>query len=307
MRNTSHSRNLLLVASVFCVSLSPLRAVILDATGDPSANTTAPGGPLTGSGWQYEGTFGDFLGTPIASQYFITAGHIGGGIGQTFTIDGNAFTTDGFVDDPNSDLRIWHITGTFAPQYIAPLYTDSDEAGNSLVVIGRGTQRGADVNNPSLQGWLWGTNDHVQRWGTNDVEGIANGGAGVGQLLFSDFDHSGGNEAMLSVGDSGGAVYINDGGTWKLAGINYAVTGPYYTDSSGSGQFNAALFNEDGYFVQSGTNYIPATGPGGFYATRISSNMAFINSVIPEPGTVGLIVAGMMLLTASKRVRRAAR
>jgi hypothetical protein len=70
------------------IQLGRTGAVILFGTGDPSVNTTAPTGALAGSGWQYEGVFGGFIATPIASNYFLTAKHIGGSVGQTFTFNG---------------------------------------------------------------------------------------------------------------------------------------------------------------------------------------------------------------------------
>ena len=67
-------------------ALAPLasRAVILFRTADPAANTTAPTGGLSGSGWQFEGLWGSFLGTPIAPHFFLSAKHVGqaGGIVQ---------------------------------------------------------------------------------------------------------------------------------------------------------------------------------------------------------------------------------
>src|ERR1700682_6142878 len=51
--------------------------VILYRTDDPTANTPEPAGVLAGSGWQYEGNFGAYLGTAIAPHYFITAKHLG--------------------------------------------------------------------------------------------------------------------------------------------------------------------------------------------------------------------------------------
>jgi hypothetical protein len=309
MRKLLNPSRLLAVVTLGFLPLTPLKAVIFYSTGDNTFNTTAPGGALAGSGWQYQGTFGNFLGTPIASQYFITAGHIGGTIGQTFVIDGNVYTTIDFFDDPNSDLRIWKINGTFAPEYIAPLYTGPTPTGEDLVVFGRGTERGAEVNNSDLQGWEWGAHTHVQRWGTNTVEGSFDGGAGVGQLLYATFDaDAGSTEAMLSVGDSGGAVFIYDEGTWKLAGINYAVTGPYSLTDTGSGAFNAALFDENGFYVQVSGVWAPASGPGAFFSTSISANLAFINAVIPEPGTVSLGLFGaLLLLRAARRGRKAGR
>src|SRR5258705_3676643 len=64
-----------LMAAVAAIAFSsaPSKAVILYGTDDPSINTTAPTGELAGSGWQYEGLFDGFLGTVIASNYFVTA------------------------------------------------------------------------------------------------------------------------------------------------------------------------------------------------------------------------------------------
>src|SRR5712691_11608807 len=116
-------------------------AVILFRTGDPTANTTEPTGELAGSGWQYEGKFGDFLGTTIAPHFFITAKHTII-VPDTFLFQGVNYTILGVFDDPESDLRICEVAETL-PVY-APLFTGSDEVGHHLVVIGRGTQRGPE-------------------------------------------------------------------------------------------------------------------------------------------------------------------
>ena len=92
------------------------------------------------------------------------------------------------------------------------------------------------------------------------------------------------NEATLSSGDSGGGVFLNDGGIWKLAGINFAVDGPFYTTPSDTAGFFAALFDaRDFYYKDDASKYVLITGksavPTGFYATRISSRLAWILSV----------------------------
>lgn len=266
-------------------------AVIFDSTGDPTFNTTAPTGALAGSGWQYEGFWqGSFLGTAIAPQFFVTAKHVGGSVGQSFVFNGSSYLTIGMYDSPGSDLRIWEVDHAFS--IYAPLYTSHDEVGKNLVVIGRGTQRGADVTlGGNLKGWSWGAGDGVERWGENQVSGIYND-IGLGSLIYATFDHGAGvNEAHLSSGDSGGGVFIEDGGTWKLAGINYGVDGYFATDSNGSSQFIAALFDTSGYYEQdSPGNWVPVSGPSAFYSTRISTNADWITSVIPEPGTWGALV-----------------
>jgi hypothetical protein len=270
------------------------------STGDPNHNTTAPTGSLANSGWQFEGIWGSFLGTPIAPKYFLTAEHIGGSVGDIFTFNGVQYTTTAVYDDPSSDLRIWRVCGTF-PTF-AQIYTNSDEQGRGLVVIGRGTQRGGEVTTSTTNilgqvttktnGWFWGPSDGVERWGTNVVAATVNGdgvlgGGSIGEVLQAAFDETGGpDECHLSVGDSAGGVFIKDGAVWKLAGINYAVDGPYNTSTNGPG-FNAAIFDEGGLYKMDATGWTLQTDlppnqptPGSFYSTRVSAHVPWINSIL---------------------------
>src|SRR6184192_2076488 len=81
------------------------KAILFYSTGDPNYNTNAPGGSLTDSGWQFEGIWGGFLGTAIATNYFITARHVGGSTGDLFTLNGVQYATTAAYDDPDSELR----------------------------------------------------------------------------------------------------------------------------------------------------------------------------------------------------------
>ncbi len=301
------AKHLLRVAAtlLFLCSLAAGRAVIFFSTADPDHNTLPPTGDLAQSGWALEGLWGGFLGTPIAPSFFITAAHVGGTIGNPFVFDGQTFTTTAFFDDPNSDLRIWQVNGTF-PRYAA-LYAGSDEVGKELVVIGRGTQRGepivtSGVLGGELKGWRWGAPDGRERWGRNQVSSIATSdgvqsllgstGKPSAQLLRAAFDRVGlPDEAHLSAGDSGGAVFMMEAGTWKLAGINFAVDGPYNDSTSGPG-FNAVLVDEGGLYKQNATGVwvltpdLPGDTPNAFYATRISSRQAWVQSIIASSLTV---------------------
>jgi len=283
------------ICVVICVSVPETHAIILFGTGDPTANTTAPVGSVANTAWNYEGQWGGFLGTPIAPHFFITAKHVGGSVGQIFRFQGRAYTTTGEFADPSTDLHVWQVAETFP--YYAPLYTKSDEVGRALVVIGRGTQRGGEIDvKRKARGWSWGYYDSVQRWGENIVSAIISGGTN-NEYIFAAFDEPSGknhksssaaNEATLSSGDSGGGVFLNDGGIWKLAGINYAVDGPFYTSPSDTTGFLAALFDaRDFYYKDDAGKYVLITGkaavPTGFYSTRISSRLAWILSVIQPP------------------------
>jgi len=258
-------------------------AVILFGTGDPSTNTAAPTGTLAGSGWQYEGQFGSFLGTVIASNYFVTAKHIGGSVGQTFVFNGANYTTTAVFPDPSSDLQIWQVSGTFPSHAQTYSAVAGSESNKDLVVFGRGTQRGSPVlvgSDSHLGGWLWGSSDGVQRWGTNVVGSIVTDPT-YGDLLRVPFNTGvSGNESHLSVGDSGGAVFVfnTTSNVWELAGINLAVDGPFSTSSSGANPFNAAMFDTTGLYVNGGI----APNPSAFYATEIAAHRGFIESVIME-------------------------
>jgi hypothetical protein len=273
----------LFLAALVLLPFAPLSAVIFYGTADIAHNTTAPTGPLAGSGWEYQGQWGGFLGTPIAPKYFISAEHLGGSVGSTFAYGGTTYTTTAVYDDPNSDLRIWKISGTF-PTY-APLYTGSDETGKLMVIFGRGRQRGVEIINGTLRGWRWGNYDGVMRWGTNVVTGIFDGGSSYGRsLLGADFNTDAGvDEVTIAEGDSGGAGFIQEDGVWKFAGINSWVDGPYNTVPNGSNSFPAAMFNEAGYFYDSLTSNGQVTeignGPGSLFLTRVSSQLAWIQSI----------------------------
>ena len=275
-----------LVLSAGLVFTASSKAVILYGTADPSVNTTAPAGELAGSGWQYQGYFDGFLGTVIASNYFATANHISGSVGDIFYFNGNSYTTTAVFRDTTSDLAVWQVAGTFpihALLYSSPV---GSEVNLRLVVFGRGTQRGNPVlvgTDSHLGGWAWGTYDYVLRWGTNVVGSIVSDPT-YGKLLRAPFDaNAGPNEAHLSSGDSGGGVFVLNTSTnrWEFAGVNLSVDGPFSVSMDGSNPFNAAMFDTSGLFVQSDQgNWITAPNPSAFYATEIAARRGFIESVV---------------------------
>jgi hypothetical protein len=270
-----------LAAVCLMLDPAPVKAVILYRTGDPTANTTAPN-----EAWDYEGTWGGFLGTAIAPHFFISAAHVGQAGGNTFTFQNINYTVVRGFYDPASDLVVWKVNETF-PSF-APLYSHRDEVGQITVDIGRGTQRGSSYSlNSTVLGWLWGTADGVKRWGQNTFSGVLQNGTDW-DLLYATFDQTGlTEECTLSSGDSGGAAFLNDSGTWKLAGINYAVDGDYSASADGSSPFTGALFDTRGLYAQQGSEWVLVSGatpvPTGFYPTRISTKLAWIASVVAAP------------------------
>jgi hypothetical protein len=249
-----------MLATLAACCATPTHAVLFLATADPAQNTTAPAGRLADSGWQWQGLWGGFLGTVVHPKHFLTARHIGGQVGDPFEFRGQAHPTTAFRDVPGSDLRLWRVCGVF-PDY-APLHTETNLTGLNLVYFGRGTQRGVEVlftnlMSVEIRGWEWGLQDAVLRWGENQVEAVQVDD-NVGPLIVARFDTNGlADECHLSAGDSGGAAFVRAGNQWELAGIHYAVDGPYSRTTNGPG-FNAALFNHEGFFVESGSDWLPA-------------------------------------------------
>jgi len=274
-----------IASALICFALNRADAVILFRSGDPTANARdATMVPFTGP-WDYEGLWGQFLGAPISPHFFLTAAHVGAAGGGVFIFRDVSYTVLQQFNDPSSDLSLWQVEEAFP--VFASLYSLSDEAGKLLIVIGRGTQRGGKVTiGNALHGWAWGPSDNVKRWGENIVTGIVS--MPGTDFLYARFEQNGlPQECHLSVGDSGGGVWLQDSGIWKLAGINYTVDGPFYLDANGNGAFDGALFDARGFYVSDGgtpPTYTLITGPDvvatGFYSTRVSSKLAWIHSVI---------------------------
>lgn len=286
MKGKHVKRKVLLGLLLGFLSLPRSDGVLFVSTGDPSYNTTAPSGALANSGWQYEGQWGNFLATPIAPSFFLSAQHVGGGIGQEFVLNGVTYHTVASFDEPNTDLRIWQVAETF-PSY-APLYTKTDEVGKPCVIFGRGTDRGPAVTpSKAPNGWQWGNTNNIERWGANVITGVSTN-SGIGPLLQVDFDRKGvPNECALSYNDSSGAIFIEDGTTWKLAGIHYGVDGPFSHDGTTNTQFNGALVDLRGLYYLIGPNTwalipssYPVAIPTSFSSSRVSANISWINSII---------------------------
>jgi hypothetical protein len=287
MRHRKSLCRFLVSLATCAAAAAPASAVILGR--DARDGLPAP----ADSPWKFSGQPGGFLGTAIAPNFFITAEHIGGSVGQTFAHGGRDYTMSAYFDHPDSDLRIWQVDGDLGPY--APLDRAPSAAGKELFIIGRGTDRGEALTTAAgaIVGWKWGADNGIQRWGTNVAgDTVIDESPGVGALLTATFQ--GGTDATVSSGDSGGGFFVNDNGTWKLAGVAHSIDNEATIDGE---TFTGALLGQT------------------MYASSISANAAWIDSVIgdvpslpqtiaPEPTSLALLTLATVPLTLRRRRQR---
>jgi hypothetical protein len=311
-----------------CFALTPDRAEAVIVTGTQGNNISAPADPALAVRWGQVGLFrpswgpDGFLGTPISANTFITAKHVLGNVGDTFTLaSGSTYTTVARFNDPSSDLAIWQVAGTFPEDVIVPLYTAGSIAFNApMYVFGVGSARGVEVSGTALgggtelKGWRWGDyspTNPVKSWGTNNVAGLADGGS-IGFQLVYDFRLGGSsNEGTLGYGDSGGPVFIQQNGVWSLAGVNYGVQSQFNTTNTGGG-FNAAIFDIGGLYSYSGGSWVYNTPtladqPAVAYSTLTTNRLAWINETVasvPEPSTVAAAAIAGVCIPLVRALRR---
>jgi hypothetical protein len=124
-------------------------------------------------------------------------------------------------------------------------------------------------------------------WGTNTISAIdANTQLGTsgslgGDFLQYDFDNgsSNANECMVTPFDSGGGVFVDNGGQYQLAGVNTTYSEVF--NSSGS-PIGGTLYDTYGYYNEVGPNdfvQITNSNPESSFATRISSKQNFVGLV----------------------------
>jgi hypothetical protein len=161
-----------------------------------------------------------------------------------------------------------------------------------MILFGRGTQRAEEVwarwptaeGTNEFKGWKWGPRDGVLRWGLNRA--VVQSFGGINQLvdhLSGSFSrdwatNAGPNLAHLSEGDSGGAAFIHDGQSWKLAGVVHGSTGIYRLSLESPG-FSAAILAPRGLYPATGTSRFETNNNQDFYCTRISSHVNWIRQV----------------------------
>lgn len=269
-----------LIKCLFPFIFVQLHALIFYSSPDPDYNINPTSQYL--EIWNLQGEFGNFTGTVISPYHFITVKHFEPQ--KNIFVNGIAYKVQASYDDWGSDLRICKITGKF-PNH-ASLYEKNDEIGKNVVIFGRGVGRGSEVRlNNELKGWRWNNMGGQMKWGKNivDIISISYGGDTL-KMLF-DPQKNLQDLCSLSIGDSGGGVFIQDEGVWKLAGVNYAVDSTYgFNNLIGDEDevFQGAIFDEQNLYKFDGQGWygMKEHTSSGSYSIRVSSRVPWIKRII---------------------------
>ncbi len=275
-------------------TVSSAPAVIIQG-GDGTGNTTAP---TDDPGWSNVGALNGASCVYLGDGWVITASHVGLG---SPTFDGSSYAAVAGsctrLSDPSNpsqaaDLIMFRLQTT--PAGLSGLSVSSaepDTTQNSQIeAIGYGMNRATSEtfwdNNWNVvsdsvlgghAGYCWGSGSS-KRWGTNNLAAhvAVDDGHGITDAWQTVFNSSGtDNEMQAAVGDSGGGVFYQRGNSWELAGIMLAI-GTYTGQPDGT-----AVFGNTTYFADLSA-----------YSGDITQTMA--GAVVPEPGTLVLVLTGGM-------------
>jgi hypothetical protein len=181
------------------------------------------------------GETGLFSGTLVKPQWVLTAAHSvtnPAPTSSTFDVGGIQYTADQWIAHPlwtgvlgrGVDLALIHLTTPVSGITPATLYTGSTEFDQAATIVGFG------VTGTGLTGSIPDSNG-TKRAGENIIDALGSAIGASDNYSLTDFDspfanaNSFGDEFPLdleyktAVGDSGGGVFIDDGGTKKLAGV----------------------------------------------------------------------------------------
>lgn len=219
----------------FGLSPGAARAII---TADASVATNAPTG-IWNVDWSNVYNYQGSSGVAVGPYWLLTAAHVGDDLfSTTLTINGTNYYQQEIIfhsvaHDPahsnKADLALIRYDKAFpgySPLYIGsfPTQTFPKDKRLNAVLVGFGT-----TGTVFSSYYRDSTTGHgTKRWGSNKIDYPANANydvQGATGLTYNEglallFTLSGTDyEAGVGIRDSGAGVFVNDAGTWKLAGL----------------------------------------------------------------------------------------
>ncbi len=305
----AHAVPLLLLAGFLAAPALSAKAVVVYDIPGSGQNTTGFPANLN----SYVGSYNGGSAVLVAPNVVLTTLHLGPAAGGTFVYQGQSYTVASTTTIGNTQMAVMKLSTSTSSSGIG-LYTGNSEVNSQVTLVGFGGAKGSAYtgNSSSQTGWNWSSPSGTASWGQNTVDGIYTDGNGAAYLGVA-FKPVAGSSIFTS-GDSGGGMFINDNGTWKLAGLSWAVDG-YYSVGSGDPTRPtdqvASIYNVAGsnlYTVDSNNQFVAASGFQHGYASEVSASASQIQAVInaaavPEPASLAMVALGGVALLR-RRSRR---
>lgn len=240
----ARARTILALCTLLAAGLAAPAAALVQMAGDGTGNTTPP---PDDPGFATVGALPNGLGAIyLGNGWVLTAGHAGGGAvtlaGVTYPYVAGTWTVLQHAPGVPADLAMQRISGN-PPLDPPPIAFDPPLPGETVTMIGRGWVR-QPTQTCWNAGWAevpcssgpveyrgfkqWIGQPKATRWGRNHVidNDITVPAGGTTTRAFEvEFDDPGLTEEAQAVsGDSGGAVFVNRGGQWQLAGVLFTIS-----------------------------------------------------------------------------------
>lgn len=215
---------------------------LIISTSQPLSDTeSAAGFPYWANvGWRGTRTGANSDGSCVylGDSWVLTANHVGSG---NVILDGVTYAViEGTSQRIGSaDARVFRIANPSSDLQPVAIYNGTLSAGTQVRMLGTGldqdpvktywkvtTPGGVPLwtevprNQANASGYYWTSNpaERIQRWGTNQIADVYQ--ASGNYFFQTSFDKGDTTyEANGADKDSGGPVFINNGGSWQLAGI----------------------------------------------------------------------------------------
>jgi hypothetical protein len=188
---------------------------------DESDNLLAP---LDGAPWKYVARLdqNNASGVYLGNGFLLTANHVN--VPATALINGGTYLIDTAyapLQIDGADIKLLRILGDPQLAALSLIQPGATGLNKASTIIGWGVGKGFTVIN---QGWNWSDDSsRAQRWGTNTTLPdyfVSNNQS----YLLTTFDRlQGSEEAAVTLGDSGSALFQKFGSKWELAAITSSV------------------------------------------------------------------------------------